>query len=151
MRKLVYTAGTFDLLHVGHVRLLKACRSIAGEDGLVVVALNTDEFIREYKGEHPVMPFAERREMLLALRTVDRVYAGSGWDSTKSFLNVMNVEGGAMPWERFIVIGSDWATKDYGKQTGFTYRWLQESSVSLVYVPYTPGVSTSKLRRHLCD
>ena len=56
----VYTGGTFDLFHAGHVNFLKRCKEIAGELGSVVVSLNTDEFIKEYKGKPPVVSFSDR-------------------------------------------------------------------------------------------
>ena len=60
MGMIVYTGGTFDLFHSAHVRFLKACRRLAGSDGAVVVALNTDAFIQAYKGSAPIMSFDER-------------------------------------------------------------------------------------------
>ena len=90
MGQIVYTGGTFDLLHSGHVRFLQACRKIAGHDGTVVVSLNTDEFISAYKGKPPVMSFEERKEVLQALRCVDRVVANvGGADSKPAILDVM--------------------------------------------------------------
>ena len=55
MGQIVYTGGTFDLLHSGHIRFLKACRRLVGADGEVVVSLNTDAFIEAYKGKPPVI------------------------------------------------------------------------------------------------
>jgi cytidyltransferase-like protein len=158
----VYTAGTFDLLHVGHVRLLNACRKIAGPSGKVIVALNTDSFIREYKGEYPVIGFGARKELLLALRCVDYVIEGSGQNSKPSIEAAWNeilarsTGLSCRPYVReemskYIVIGSDWAQKDYFAQMQFTQQWLDEQGIQLVYVPYTFGISTSQLRRHLCD
>ena len=46
---IIYTGGTFDLFHSGHVNLLKRCREVAGQEGKVVVALNTDDFIFQFK------------------------------------------------------------------------------------------------------
>ncbi|MBN2337119.1 MAG: D-glycero-beta-D-manno-heptose 1-phosphate adenylyltransferase [Acidobacteria bacterium] len=70
-RKLVFTDGCFDLLHVGHVRTLQRARSLG--DALVV-AINSDRSVREIKGPaRPVMPEAERAEILSALEPVDFV------------------------------------------------------------------------------
>lgn len=139
----VYTGGTFDIFHVGHARLLRACRKLAGPTGTVIVGLNTDEFIRSYKGEHPVNSYDARAEVLLATRDVNAVIANSsGADSKPTLIQVM---------PDIIVIGSDWAARDYYKQMGFTQAWLDARDITLVYVPYTTGVSSTKLRRHLCD
>jgi cytidyltransferase-like protein len=84
---IIYTGGTFDLFHKGHVNLLQWCRSIGEE---VVVSLNTDEFIYSYKGKNPIVSFEERKEVLLACKYVDRVipnYAGA--DSKPSILSIM--------------------------------------------------------------
>ena len=68
---IVYTGGTFDLFHSGHVNLLKKCKEVAGVDGKVIVSLNADEFIKEYKGKPPVCSDAERKAVLLACKYVD--------------------------------------------------------------------------------
>src|SRR5512134_3979705 len=70
-RRVVLTNGCFDLLHAGHVALLEAARA---EGELLVVALNSDGSVRALKGEpRPIVPAAERAELLLALESVDRV------------------------------------------------------------------------------
>ena len=141
MGQIVYTGGTFDLLHSGHVRFLQACRKIAGHDGTVVVSLNTDEFISAYKGKPPVMSFAERKEVLQALRCVDRVVANvGGADSKPAILDVM---------PDFVVIGSDWAVRDYYAQMQFTQAWLDDLEITLLYVPYTEGISTTDLKKRI--
>lgn len=71
VKRVVLANGCFDLLHVGHARYLADC---ASRGDLLVVALNTDESIRELKGAgRPVTPLEERGELLLALGCVDRV------------------------------------------------------------------------------
>jgi glycerol-3-phosphate cytidylyltransferase len=139
----VYTGGTFDILHVGHLNLLAACRKIAGPAGKVIVGLNPDNFIRTYKGEYPVNSYAARKQMLLSIRDVDMVVENElGADSSVIVDQVA---------PQVIVIGSDWATKDYYAQMGFTQHWLDQRDILLCYVPYTPGISSSKLRRHIID
>lgn len=141
MGQIVYTGGTFDLIHSGHVRFLQACRKIAGEQGKVVVSLNTDEFIEAYKGKPPVMSFDERKEVLLGLRSVDQVIANiGGADSKPAIIEVM---------PDFVVIGSDWAKKDYYAQMQFTQGWLDSFEICLVYVPYTEGISTTDLKKRI--
>ena len=141
MGKIVYTGGTFDLFHSAHVRFLKACRRIAGDDGEVVVALNTDAFIEAYKGNSPVMSFDERKEVLLGCRYVDDVIANiGGADSKPSILQVL---------PDFVVIGDDWARKDYYAQMQFSREWLDQHNIQLIYVPYTPGISTTDLKARI--
>jgi glycerol-3-phosphate cytidylyltransferase len=139
--QIVYTGGTFDLIHSGHIRFLKACRRLAGQDGKVVVALNTDAFIQAYKGSAPVMSFDERKEVLLGCRFVDAVVANiGGTDSKPSIEQVM---------PDYVVIGDDWARKDYYAQMQFTRSWLDALEIQLVYVPYTPGISTTEIKQRI--
>ena len=141
MGQIVYTGGTFDLVHSGHIRFLKACRRLAGQDGQVVVALNTDAFIEAYKGVAPVMTFDERKEVLLGCRFVDAVVANiGGADSKPSIEQVM---------PDYVVIGDDWARKDYYAQMQFTRSWLDALDIQLIYVPYTPGISTTDLKKRI--
>lgn len=135
---IVYTGGTFDLPHLGHIRFLKNCRKIAGSDGKVVVALNKDEFIQKFKLKAPIMTYNERKEVLENLKFVDEVIPNeSGQDSKPTILKVK---------PDFIVIGSDWAIKDYYKQMQFTQQWLDDRNITLCYVPYTLGISTTNLK-----
>jgi len=139
--KVVYSGGTFDLFHSAHVRFLKACRRLAGSDGAVVVALNTDAFIQAYKGSAPIMSFDERKEVLLGCKYVDSVIANiGGADSKPSIEQVM---------PDYVVIGDDWARKDYYAQMQFTREWLDQLEIQLVYVPYTPGISTTDLKQRI--
>lgn len=138
---IVYTGGTFDLFHSAHVRFLKACRRLAGDKGVVVVALNTDAFIQAYKGKLPIMSFDERKEVLLGCKYVDSVIPNiGGADSKPSIEQVM---------PDLIVIGDDWACKDYYAQMQFTREWLDQLEIQLVYVPYTPGISTTDLKARI--
>ena len=141
MGKIVYSGGTFDLIHSGHIRFLRACRRIAGDEGQVVLALNTDEFVEAYKGKAPVMTYDERKTVLLGCKYVDDVVPNlSGADSKPTILNVE---------PDFIVIGDDWAKKDYYAQMQFTQDWLDEQGIQLVYVPYTQGISTTELKKRI--
>lgn len=137
----VYTGGTFDLFHAGHVNFLKQCKKIAGEHGEVIVSLNPDEFIEEFKGRPPVYSYEERRQLLLACRYVDRVIRNYGGSDSKPVIKDVMPE--------YIVIGSDWAKKDYYKQMNFTQEWLDTHNITLIYVPYTEGVSTTTLKERI--
>lgn len=141
MGKIVYTGGTFDLFHSGHTRFLKACKRLAGDDGKVIVALNTDEFIAEYKGKAPILDFEERKEVLLACKYVDGVIPNFGGADSKPTIGSVQPD--------LIVIGDDWARKDYYAQMQFTQAWLDKHEIVLVYVPYTQGISTTVLKARI--
>ena len=135
----VYTGGTFDLFHAGHVNFLKRCSEI----GSVTVGLNTDEFIYLYKGKYPWMSYSERRAVLEACRWVDEVVPNKwGKDSRPTILDVQ---------PDIVAIGSDWARKDYYKQMMFDQDWLDENNIMLLYIPYTSGISTTELKERARD
>jgi glycerol-3-phosphate cytidylyltransferase len=133
----VYTGGSFDLPHHGHYRLLER----ASQLGLVTVALNLSTFSEQYKGKKLIMSYEERREVLLACKWVDEVVPNFGGSDSKPVIELVKPD--------YIVIGSDWATKDYYKQMGFTQEWLDERGIGLCYVPYTEGISSTELRKRI--
>lgn len=135
--KTVYTGGTFDIPHVGHVNFLRQC-SLLGD---VVVSLNTDEFIEKYKGSRPVFSYKERYGLLKLVPFVTGVVPNSGGSDSKIAIEEVSPD--------IIAIGSDWAKKDYYKQMGFTQEWLDEKQILLVYLPYTKLISTSEIKRRL--
>ena len=133
----VYTGGTFDLFHRGHVNFLQRCKEI----GEVTVALNTDEFIWEYKNKMPIMTYTEREEVLMACRYVDRVIPNFGGANSKPSIELIQPD--------IIVIGSDWARRDYYAQMQFDQDWLDERGIALCYIPYTDGISSTKVKGRL--
>lgn len=133
----VFTAGTFDLFHAGHVEFLKRCY----EFGTVTVALNTDEFIYKFKNKNPFLTLEERTSVVESCKYVYEVIVNeSGSDCKPTILR-------ADP--EIIVIGSDWLTKDYLTQMSLTEQWLVEHDISLCYVPYTYGISSTEIRKRL--
>ena len=133
----VYTGGTFDLFHAGHVQFLKRCSEL----GSVVVSLNTDEFIQEYKGKPPVLSYADRRDVLLACRYVDEVIPNSGGPDSRIAIESV------MP--DLVVIGSDWARRDYYTQMAFDQDWLDERGIGLCYIPYTQGIRSTAIKERM--
>jgi glycerol-3-phosphate cytidylyltransferase len=136
-KKILYTGGSFDLFHYGHVNFLKKCKQIAD---IVVVGLNQDYFISEYKNA-PIMNYSEREISLLSCAYVDKVVPNTfGKDSKPTILSVR---------PNIIAIGDDWAHKDYYKQMNFTQSWLDEHNIVLIYIPYTKGISSSELKKRI--
>jgi cytidyltransferase-like protein len=131
----VYTGGTFDLFHKGHVNLLRQCRLLAG-GGMVTVGLNTDEFAATYKRQ-PVCSLGERFAVVEACRHVDRVLVN--WDGADSRTIVESVA------PDLVVVGDDWKDRDYNKQMGWDEDWLSDRGIEIVFVPYTDSISTSDI------
>lgn len=137
----VITLGTFDLLHRGHLKLFKKCRELAN-GGRVLVGLNTDEFIFKYKGKSPVMSYKERKEAIEETGLVDMVMPN---DQAEGDAREFIKESGA----KLIVIGSDWARKDYVGQLGVNWDWLDRQHIGIAYVTYSHGISTTEIKRRL--
>ncbi len=128
-RTLVLTNGCFDLLHPGHVALLEAAR---GEGDVLVVALNSDASVRGFKGEgRPLVPQAERAEVLLALESVDRVVV---YDEPTPLETILALRPDVL------VKGADWAADAIvgGPE-------VEASGGRVVRVALLPGRSTSTL------
>jgi len=138
MKRVLYTGGTFDVFHYGHMNFLKQCKMLADE---VVVALNTDDFIYEYKKKKSILSYAERESSLIGCKYVDRVVENVGGADSK--ISILNVK------PNIIAIGDDWATKDYYTQMSFTQSWLGEQGIVLVYIPYTRGISSTELKNRV--
>jgi len=134
----LYTGGTFDLFHAGHVEFLRRCSQIADE---VIVSLNSDQFIEKYKGKPPVMRYRERRTVINACKYVDGVVLNTGGADSKPSIDAVKPD--------IIAIGSDWARKDYHAQMQFDQDWLDERGISLIYIPYTDGISSTDIKRRL--
>jgi len=137
----VYTGGSFDLFHLGHVAFLRSCKELAGPDGEVIVSLNTDEFIKEYKGKGLVMTYAERKAVIEGCRWVDRVIPNVGGADSRIAIDLVQPD--------LIVIGSDWARRDYYSQMQFDQDWLDERGIGLCYIPYTSGISSTDIKSRL--
>lgn len=141
---IVYTGGTFDLYHRGHANLLKNCRRIAGDDGIVVVSLNSDEFVKKYKGKAPILSFGERKAVIESTRYADMVIKNIGGADSKATIEAL-IKSGTNP--DVVVIGSDWHGRDYLEQMNFDWDWLTKRDIFLCYVPYTKGISTTKIKK----
>jgi cytidyltransferase-like protein len=139
---IVYTGGTFDLFHSGHSRLLERCKKIAGVDGQVVVSVNPSEFCSQYK-EPPICELFERMEVVSSCKWVDKVIINIGEADSKPAILETKPD--------LIVVGSDWANKDYHKQMGFTQKWLDEHNIKVVFVSYTEDISTTILKSRILD
>lgn len=138
----VLTMGTFDLPHPGHYFLFRQCRKIAGDGGIVVVGLNPDEFITQFKGRPPIQTYAERFEILSNSRSIDEIRPTPGQDAKPLILSVQ---------PDFIVIGSDWATKDYYAQLQLDAGFLIENDIALLYLDRMTASSSTELKARIRD
>jgi D-beta-D-heptose 7-phosphate kinase/D-beta-D-heptose 1-phosphate adenosyltransferase len=127
--RIVLTNGCFDLLHPGHVDGLRRARSLGD---CLVVAVNGDESVRRLKGAgRPIVAFAERRELLLALRWVDLVI-GFDADTPLEIIHALRPD----VW----VKGADWRDTDTPEA-----RAVREGGGEIVYLDLVDGYSTTSL------
>lgn len=129
----ILTIGTFDAGHLGHARLFKTCESL----GNLTVGVNSDEFIKQYKGERPLFTFEERASLIARLGYKVLINTSAGAE----LIRQVNPD--------ILVIGSDWLRKDYLKQIDMTPDELDELGVSLMYTPYTTQISTTEIKRRV--
>lgn len=134
----VLTIGTFDLLHPGHLDLLRACRDLAGAQGHVVVAVNPSDFVERFKRRRPVQELPERMEMLRACRMVDAVIVNFGEERAGPVIDAVAPD--------LLVIGDDWKGRDYLGQLHIDQAFLDHRGLSIEYVPRVRDWSTTGIR-----
>jgi glycerol-3-phosphate cytidylyltransferase len=127
VKKCVLTYGTFDLLHVGHVNLLRRVRSLGDR---LVVGLSTDEFNRT-KGKAVVFPYEERKVILESIKYVDDVFPEESWDQKRDDIRRHGADVFAM--------GDDWKGK---------FDDLCDT-VEVVYLPRTENISTTNIKKYI--
>jgi glycerol-3-phosphate cytidylyltransferase len=131
---IVYTVGTFDLLHVGHLALLEYCKSLGG---VLAVGVASDRVVNSYKPNVPVIPLEQRMEMLKALRCVDivRPYAELEYVSGCKELNV-----------DIFVIGEDWGNKPHNVAVE---SYLNKNGKQISQVLYNPRTSSTQIKQNV--
>jgi len=139
---IVYTGGTFDVPHVGHVNFLRQCKEYF-PDSYLILGLNTDEFIEEFKGKKPIFSYEERKKLLETINYVDEIIPNTGGKDSKPAISIAKPD--------VIIIGSDWLKKDYLKQMDFTEEWLRDQHIALIYIPYTDIISTTEIKKRIRD
>ncbi len=126
----VITYGTFDLLHYGHINLLKRAKALGD---YLIVALSTDEFNKKEKGKESYFTYGERLEMLSAIKYVDMVIPEESWEQKLGDVDKYDID--------IFVIGDDWMGK---------FDHLSEKC-RVVYLPRTPEISSSRIRKDLSN
>lgn len=127
MRKVI-TYGTFDLLHYGHINILRRAKELGD---YLVVGLSSDEF-NAIKGKKSYFNYAERKQMLEAIKYVDEVIPEDNWEQKRSDVHKYDID--------VFVMGDDWTGK---------FNFLKEEGVEVVYLPRTPDVSTTDIKNDL--
>lgn len=125
--KKVITYGTFDLLHTGHINILKRAKALGD---YLIVAVSTDEF-NMLKHKEAYHSFDERKQILEAIRYVDEVIGEDNWDQKVSDVAKYDID--------VFVMGNDWEGE---------FDFLKDQC-EVVYLPRTSGISTTKIKDEL--
>ena len=133
---IVYTVGTFDLLHVGHLALLEQCATFGD---VVAVGVASDDVVNSYKPNVPVIPLDQRHEMLKALSCVDivRPYYELEYVSACEELNV-----------DIFVVGQDWGRKPHNINVE---SYLKSAGKKIIQVLYNPRTSSTTIKQDFLD
>ena len=127
--KRILTYGTFDLLHYGHIRILKRAKELGD---YLVVALSTDEF-NEIKGKKAYHNYETRKKMLEAIRYVDLVIPENTWEQKRNDVIDYKIDT--------VVMGSDWEGNE-------NFECLKDIC-EVKYLDRTEGISTTKIKKDL--
>lgn len=127
--KRVITYGTFDLLHYGHINLLKRAKALGD---YLVVAISTDEFNWNEKQKKCYFTYEQRKALVEALRYVDLVIPEESWDQKKTDVHEYHIDT--------FIIGDDWKGK---------FDFLKDEGCEVVYLPRTPEISTTQIKHDL--
>ena len=128
MRRVI-TYGTFDLLHYGHINLLRRARQLRD---YLIVGLSTDQFNWNEKQKKCSFSYEKRKQLLEAIRYVDLVIPEENWEQKRSDVKEYHVDT--------FVMGDDWEGK---------FDFLKEEGCEVVYLPRTPEISSSQIKEDL--
>lgn len=130
----VYTVGTFDMLHVGHLTLLEHCRKLGS---VVAVGVASDRVVNSYKPNKPVIPLDQRMQMLRALSCVDIV---------RPYFELEYVSGCKALGVDIFVVGEDWGHKSHNIDVE---SYLNSTLSEIVKVQYDPRTSSTQIKRNV--
>lgn len=135
MKKIIgFTAGAFDMFHVGHLNLL---RNAKARCDYLIVGVNTDELIVSYKNKDVIVPLEERMQIVKAVKYVDEVIS----------VDTLNKED---IWKKkmfdVVFIGDDWKGSERWNETE---QIMRKHNVEVQYLPYTKGTTSTLLRERL--
>lgn len=130
MMKRVITYGTFDMLHYGHINLLRRAKE---QGDYLIVALSTDEFNWSKKEKKCYFSYEKRKHLLEAIRYVDLVIPEESWEQKVTDITKYQIDT--------FVIGDDWKGK---------FDFIEEQTIAqVVYLSRTPEISTSQIKEDL--
>jgi len=129
----VYTCGTWDLFHYGHLNILLKSKELGDH---LTVGVSTDKLVKSYKGINPIMSYSDRLSILKQIRCVDSVIKQETFFDIKQLRDI-----------DIIVLGSDWKNKFFPELE----TTLRELNIQMEYIPYTERLSTSAIKKYIIN
>ncbi len=135
--KVGYTAGVYDMFHVGHLNVL---RNAKARCDYLIVGVSTDDVVRNNKNKSPVISFADRIKIVEAIKYVDKAVPQESYDIEAKVQAAIDYSVNVM------FVGDDWKGSD---------KWIQlearlnKIGVEVIYLPHTDGISSTMLREVL--
>lgn len=133
--KIGYTSGVYDMFHIGHLNVIKNAKQMCD---YLIVAVSTDEVVVKNKKKNPVIPFAERFEIVSSIKYVDKVVPQESYSVEGKIKAAIDYHIDAM------FVGSDWKGTDKWNNIE---KQLNEHGIDVIYLPHTDGISSSQLRK----
>ena len=130
--KIGYTAGVYDMFHIGHLNILMNAKKYCEH---LIVAVSTDEVVQENKHKTPIIKYEDRARIVEAIRYVDEVVPQTDYNDKISAAKKYKID--------VMFVGDDWKGS---KKWMLIEEQLKEIGVALVYLPYTHSVSSTLLR-----
>ena len=128
-----YTAGVYDLFHIGHLNLLKNAKGMCDK---LIVGVTTDELV-QYKCKKPVIPFTDRIEIVRNIKCVDAVVAQEDMDKLTMCKKLK---------ANILFVGDDWYQTEKWEQYENEFN---EARIKIIYFPYTKGISSTQITKAL--
>jgi glycerol-3-phosphate cytidylyltransferase len=132
-KKVIYTAGTYDLFHFGHLNILLKAKELGD---YLIVGVSSDKLIKKYKKIKPIISYKDRVAIIEELKCVDEVIKQEAFFDIKQ-LKKYNIDT--------IILGNDWDGKEFPELD----KCLKALKIKMVYVPYTKRLSTSKIKEKI--
>ena len=132
--KVVYTAGTWDLFHIGHLNIIKQSKKLGS---ILIVAVSTDDLVKSYKGYYPAIPYQDRYDIVRACKYVNFVVQQTKLieiDQLKHY----DVD--------IVTIGNDWKGRYLEG-----LEWAKNNGIKVKYIPYTERISSTIIKKRIYE
>ena len=129
-----YTAGVYDMFHIGHLNVIKNARALCD---YLIVAVSTDKVVEQNKHKQPIIPYKDRVEIVRAIRYVDKVIP------QESYCVEAKIEAAIKNKINIMFVGDDWKGTE---KWNLIEKKLKMIDVKVIYLPHTDGISSTILR-----